>query len=88
MSTNPDDKSGEPTERKHKDPLHGVKLETVLTRLVTRYGWDGLGNRIKIRCFTSNPGISSSLKFLRATPWARKEVEELYVRSFPNGVAE
>ena len=50
MSTNPDDKSGEPTERKHKDPLHGVKLETVLTRLVTRYGWDGLGNRIKIRC--------------------------------------
>lgn len=69
--------------RRQSDPLHGVKLEAVLTRLVAKYGWDGLGARINIRCFTSNPGISSSLKFLRSTPWARKEVETLYVRTFP-----
>jgi len=63
------------------NPLHGVTLETVLTRLVEQYGWAGLGSRINIRCFTTNPSIKSSLTFLRRTPWARKAVEELYVRS-------
>jgi uncharacterized protein (DUF2132 family) len=62
-------------------PLHGVTLEAVLTRLVEQYGWAGLGSRINIRCFTTNPSIKSSLTFLRRTPWARKAVEELYVRS-------
>jgi len=69
------------SESKQKDPLHGVTLEMVITRLVEQYGWEGLGSRIKIRCFNHEPSIVSSLKFLRRTPWARKEVEELYVRS-------
>ena len=64
------------------DPLHGVTLEMILTRLVERFGWDGLGSRIRIRCFTDNPSLKSSLKFLRRTPWARKKVEELYIRLF------
>jgi uncharacterized protein (DUF2132 family) len=64
-----------------KNPLHGITLETVLTRLVAQYGWEELGRRVKVRCFTSDPSIASSLKFLRRTPWARKEVEDLYVRS-------
>lgn len=63
------------------NPLHGITLETVLTRLVEQYGWPGLGSRINIRCFTTDPSIKSSLNFLRRTPWARKAVEELYVRS-------
>ncbi len=63
------------------DPLHGITLEAVLTRLVEQYGWAGLGSRITVRCFTTNPSIKSSLMFLRKTPWARKAVEELYVRS-------
>lgn len=79
-----DDKKGDASDRPQKDPLHGVTLETVLKRLVAHYGWEGLASRIKIRCFMSNPGFSSSLKFLRSTPWARKEVEELYARSFPD----
>jgi len=63
------------------DPLHGVTLATILGRLVDRYGWDGLARRIDIRCFKSDPSISSSLKFLRQTPWARTKVEELFVSS-------
>lgn len=63
-----------------KDPLHGVTLETMLTRLVERLGWEAMGKAVEIRCFTQNPTISSSLKFLRKTPWARKKVEELYLR--------
>jgi uncharacterized protein (DUF2132 family) len=63
------------------DPLHGVTLETMLRKLVNKYGWDGLGGRIDINCFKSDPSINSSLKFLRRTPWARKQVEELYVNS-------
>lgn len=63
------------------DPLHGVTLETLLTRLVERYGWAELGQMIDIRCFNFDPSIKSSLQFLRRTPWARKKVEELYVRS-------
>jgi uncharacterized protein (DUF2132 family) len=60
------------------DPLHGVTLEAILTRLVADYGWPELGRRIRIRCFNFDPSISSSLKFLRRTPWARLEVEKLY----------
>lgn len=60
------------------DPLHGVTLELMLTRLVDYFGWEELGRRISIRCFNLDPSISSSLKFLRRTPWARKAVEDLY----------
>ena len=63
------------------DPLHGVTLETILRKLVNKYGWDGLAKRISINSFKSDPSINSSLKFLRKTPWARKEVEELFVNS-------
>jgi uncharacterized protein (DUF2132 family) len=62
-----------------KDPLHGVTLEKVVTALVDHFGWDELGRIIDIRCFNFEPSISSSLKFLRKTPWARKKVEELYL---------
>ena len=64
------------------DILHGVKLADVLTRLVEKYDWDGLGSRINIKCFKSFPSMASSLKFLRKTEWARKEVEQLYVDTF------
>ena len=63
------------------NPLHGMTLEAILTALVERYGWDGLAQRIDIRCFKSDPSIKSSLTFLRRTPWAREKVEALYVRS-------
>lgn len=63
---------------KPNDPLHGVTLEAILTRLVAHYGWPELGRRIRIRCFNFDASISSSLKFLRRTPWARQQVEELY----------
>jgi hypothetical protein len=63
------------------DPLHGVTLETMLRKLVNKYGWPGLAKRIDINCFKSDPSIASSLKFLRKTPWARKEVEELFRNS-------
>ena len=59
--------------------LHGITLESVLTRLVGHYGWDELGRRIDINCFISDPSIKSSLKFLRKTPWARAKVERLYL---------
>jgi uncharacterized protein (DUF2132 family) len=64
-----------------KDPLHGITLEMILTRLVERYGWAEMGRRIDIRCFNFDPSIQSSLKFLRRTPWARAKVEELYRHS-------
>lgn len=64
-----------------KDPLHGITLEMILTRLVEQYGWEELGKRIPIRSFTHNPSIKSSLHFLRRTPWARKKVEALYLAS-------
>ena len=63
------------------EPLHGKTLEMILTELVHHFGWDELGSIININCFTSNPSINSSLKFLRKTPWARKKVEDLYIRS-------
>ena len=65
---------------RNKDPLHGVTLEMIVIRLEEEYGWEELGHRIKIKCFTSNPSVRSSLKFLRKTPWARQKVEALYLR--------
>ncbi|MCY1273632.1 DNA-binding protein [compost metagenome] len=62
------------------NPLHGVTLEKLLTELVAHYGWDGLAQRIDIRCFKSDPSIKSSLTFLRKTPWAREKVEALFIR--------
>ena len=64
-----------------RDPLHGITLEMIVTRLVEQLGWEELGRRIPIRCFTNNPTIKSSLTFLRRTPWARKKVEDLYLSS-------
>jgi uncharacterized protein (DUF2132 family) len=63
------------------DPLHGITLEMILTQLVQQYGWVELAKSIPIRCFTNEPSIKSSLKFLRRTPWARRKVEELYLAS-------
>jgi uncharacterized protein (DUF2132 family) len=63
------------------NPLHGKTLEAILLHLVQTYGWQEMGARIRIRCFTDNPSIQSSLKFLRKTPWARKKVESLYCES-------
>ena len=62
------------------DPLHGVTLKMILIHLVERYGWEELGRMVEIRCFTHDPSIPSSLKFLRRTPWARDRVEALYLR--------
>lgn len=62
-----------------RNPLHGLTLEAIVTALVEQYGWQGLGERIALRCFTSDPSVSSSLKFLRKTPWARAKVESLYL---------
>jgi len=63
------------------NPLHGVKLADILDHLVKVYGWERMGRQIKIRCFTHDPSIKSSLKFLRRTPWARTKVEEMYLKS-------
>ena len=64
-----------------QDPLHGVTLKMMLTRLEEKYGWEELGQRINIKCFTNDPSINSSLKFLRRTPWAREKVETLYLQT-------
>lgn len=61
------------------NPLHSITLETILVQLVAHYGWEKLANQISIKCFTDDPSIKSSLKFLRRTPWARKKVEALYL---------
>lgn len=61
------------------NPLHGVTLERMLTELVDHFGWEAMGQRIRIRCFTCDPSIPSSLKFLRKTPWAREKVESMYL---------
>jgi uncharacterized protein (DUF2132 family) len=66
-------------EQQEKNPLHGITLEQIMNFLVADYGWDKLGRYINIRCFTSNPSVQSSLKFLRKTPWAREKVEKLYI---------
>jgi hypothetical protein len=62
-----------------RNPLHGKSLETILTELVTHYGWDGLAQRVALRCFSNEPSVGSSLKVLRKTPWAREKVESLYL---------
>ncbi len=66
-------------EKNRNNPLHGIKLKDILEALVKRYGWKGLAKRIHIRCFMFDPTVNSSLKFLRKTPWARTQVEELYL---------
>jgi uncharacterized protein (DUF2132 family) len=68
-----------PMTQQPNNPLHGKTLEMILNALVAHYGWPELGNRIRINCFTSDPSVKSSLKFLRKTEWARKKVEELYL---------
>jgi uncharacterized protein (DUF2132 family) len=67
------------TAQKSADPLHGLTLEEILNALVAHFGWADLGERIPIRCFTHDPSINSSLRFLRKTPWAREKVEGLYL---------
>lgn len=62
-----------------RNPLHGLTLEQIVTQLADHYGWDDLGQRIPVRCFTHEPSVGSSLKFLRKTPWARDKVEGLYL---------
>jgi uncharacterized protein (DUF2132 family) len=71
-------------EPQSNDPLHGKTLEYIVKFLFDKYAWEELGNKIKINCFTSNPSIRSSLKFLRKTPWARKKVEDLYIEVVKN----
>ena len=66
-----------------KNPLHGITLKKILEDLIEFYGFDTLGELIKIKCFTDNPSLKSSLTFLRKTDWARKKVEDLYVRTLP-----
>lgn len=70
------------------NPLHGKTLEMILRQLVDRYGWEEMGRRITIRCFTDNPSLTSSLKFLRKTPWARAKVERLYLETEEEGARE
>ena len=69
----------------NKDPLHGITLKAILEYLVNKYGWEELGNIIRINCFIDNPSINSSLRFLRKTEWARKKVEALYISSVDGG---
>ncbi|WP_392385230.1 VF530 family DNA-binding protein [Marinomonas primoryensis] len=70
------------SEAQVNNPLHGVKLEKVVTDLVEHYGWEELSIRININCFKSDPSVKSSLKFLRKTPWAREKVEALFLETF------
>jgi uncharacterized protein (DUF2132 family) len=69
-------------QQQSKDPLHGKTLEFIITTLVNEFGWEDLGQQIPIKCFNINPSIQSSLKFLRKTPWARKKVEDFYIKMF------
>jgi len=72
----------ESTPKQHSnDPLHGIRLDTMLEYLVEEYGWAALGLKIKVNCFNNNPSMQSSLKFLRKTPWARTKVEQLYLEA-------
>jgi len=68
-----------PDPKQARNPLHGITLEAMVTQLADYFGWDELGIRIPIRCFTHDPSVNSSLKFLRKTPWARDKVEGLYL---------
>jgi len=76
-----DDSSPEPARPEQpNNPLHGITLKAILEELVERRGWEDLGHLVNIRCFTHDPSMKSSLKFLRKTPWAREKVERLYLR--------
>ena len=70
-----------PAKTQARNPLHGKTLESIVTELADHYGWEDLGQRIPVRCFTFEPSVNSSLKFLRKTPWAREQVEQLYVKT-------
>lgn len=81
LSSTPDTEPEQPTAeppKQRNNPLHGITLETIVTALVAHFGWDELAERIPVRCFSNDPSIASSLKFLRKTPWARDKVEGLY----------
>ncbi|HMR16526.1 VF530 family protein [Mariniflexile maritimum] len=67
-------------ETQPNNPLHGIKLEQIINDLVAHYGWEYMGYTIKIKCFTDNPSVKSSLTFLRKTPWARTKVETMYLK--------
>ena len=85
MYKHPDSHNEKSPQARSVQSLHGITFESLFTRLVEHYGWDGLGRRIDINCFQKDPSIKSSLKFLRRTPWAREEVEKLYLETrFPN----
>lgn len=71
-------------EQQPNNPLHGIKLEEIINQLVAHYGWEYMGYNISIRCFTHNPSVKSSLKFLRRTPWARTKVEDMYLNMLKN----
>jgi uncharacterized protein (DUF2132 family) len=75
-------------ESQPKNPLHGIRLDSILNHLVDTYGWKELGERITIKCFTDNPSVKSSLTFLRKTPWARERVEGLYLKSIRDAKKE
>ncbi|CAM4212350.1 VF530 family DNA-binding protein [Gillisia limnaea] len=78
MSKNTENKD---SEKQPNNPLHGLKLAAILESLLEKYSWEELGEQINIRCFTHNPSVNSSLKFLRKTPWAREKVEQLYLQN-------
>ena len=71
----------QPNKVRKQDPLHGITLKTIVTELEIKYGWEELGKLINIKCFTNDPSVNSSLKFLRKTPWARTKVEELFLQN-------
>lgn len=71
-------------ESQPNNPLHGIKLEQIINDLVAHYGWEYMGYNIKIKCFTDNPTVKSSLKFLRRMPWARTKVENMYLKMLKN----
>jgi len=71
-------------ETQKNNPLHGVKLEQIVTDLQAHYDWEFMGHEINIRCFNDNPSVKSSLKFLRRTPWARTKVEQMYLNYLKN----
>ncbi|WPB56506.1 VF530 family protein [Xylophilus sp. GOD-11R] len=80
MAESNDDPTTPPsTPAQPRNPLHGLTLEAIVTALIDHYGWDELGERVPLRCFTVDPSVGSSLKFLRKTPWAREKVESLYL---------
>jgi uncharacterized protein (DUF2132 family) len=76
------------TEKQSRNPLHGITLEMILNQLVSHYGWEELGRQINIRCFTHDPSVTSSLKFLRRNLWAREKVESLYLYMIRTGAKE